>query len=290
MAEHCISEKKHMFSIRNFSFASAGIFACVMAFSLLSSCKKDEAATPSSPAGPTLSSQVQNRWAVSGASFCSIEFNNSNQAIVVYGQNVQNADSVRSYFYRVLDSKNLDVKNFGKILVNSISSSAMDFQFTPTGGSAQNLSAAKSSSAIGTSTNTSLFCRTWKMDKWVIGDTTILDFDSIGIVTATFTGAGTYFVDGLEFFGDSAIENVMSWWKWNPSFPGQKICYSHESESFDCDSNNVVTVTNLTSSELVLKEMDIVYYLLPYNLPARQAVQPGKKSLARLPKNRFFTR
>jgi hypothetical protein len=278
----------------NFFRAVSGCIALMMAVSMLWSCKKDDSTTPSAPAGNSLSSQVQNRWAVSGAAFCSIEFNNSNQAIVVFGQNVQNADSIRSYFYRVVDSKNLDVKNFGKILVNSISNSNMEFQFTPIGGSASSLSAAKAGSAVGTASNTSLFCRTWKMDKWLVGDTTILDFDTIGTVTATFTSAGTYFVQGTVLLGDSAgvdeEGNMMSWWKWNPSFPGDKFCYSHESENFECDSSNVVTINTLTSSEMILTENILTYHLLPYTLPARVAVQPGKKRLPRLPKNSFFVK
>jgi hypothetical protein len=268
-------------------FSSTGFIACLICISLLSSCKKDDAGTATAPS-PSIGSQILNRWAVSGASFCSIEFNNSNQAIVVYGQNLQNADSVRSYFYRVLDSKNVEVKNFGRILVNSISSTSMDFQFTPSLGSAQNLTAAKAGTSVGTASNTSLFCRTWKMDKWMMGDTTIIDFDTVGLVTATFTTAGTYFVDGTELFGDSATENIMSWWKWNPSFPGEKICYSHETEIFDCDSNNVVSVVSLSSSELILDEAGRMYHLLPYTLPARVAVQGNKKRLPRLPRNGFF--
>ena len=272
---------------RIFTFSAAGFIASLMCISLLSSCKKDDAGTTTAPS-PSIGSQILNRWAVSGASFCSIEFNNSNQAIVVYGQNVQTADSVRSYFYRVLDSKNLEVKNFGRILVNSISSTSMDFQFTPSIGSAQNLTAAKAGNSVGTASNTSLFCRTWKMDKWMMDDTALIEFDTVGLVTATFTTAGTYFVDGEELFGDSATENMMSWWKWNPSFPGEKICYSHETETFECDTNNVVRVVSLNSSELILEEKGLMYHLLPYTLPARVAVLRNKKRLPRLPRNGFF--
>jgi hypothetical protein len=254
----------------------------------LFSCKKDDA--PFSAASPPIDGRIQQRWSVSGAAFSSLEFNNSNQAIVVFGSNIRDADSVRSYFYKVLDSKNIDIKNFGKLEVGSISDTAMQFQFRPQTGSIQSLSARKSVSPVGTSSNTSLFCRTWKMDRWTMDGEDMLDFDTIGTVTATFTASGTYFVDGLELFRDSAVENVISWWKWNPSAPGQKICYSHESEDFVCDSNNVVSIESLTASELVMDEQGIRYYLLPYNLPGRMALQPGKAKNISLPERSFLLR
>jgi hypothetical protein len=128
------------------------------------------------------------------------------------------------------------------------------------------------------------------MDRWTIDGEGLLDFDTIGLVTATFTSAGTYFVDGTEFLGDSSDYSI-SWWKWNPTAPGQKICYSHDSENFDCDSTNVVTIESISSSELVLSENFIKYYLLPYNLPGRVAVsnqQPKRK--VKLPGKSFLLR
>jgi hypothetical protein len=261
--------------------------AFLLAMSFLS-CKKDDATT--TPSSPALSSQIQKRWSVSGASFSSLEFNNSNQAIVVYGSSVLDADSIRSYFYKVLDSKNIEIKNFGKLEVSSISDTAMQFQFTAKTGAAQTLNAKKTSTAVGSSSNTSLFCRTWKMDRWTIDGEGFLDFDTIGLVTATFTSAGTYFVEGTEFLGDSSGYSI-SWWKWNPSAPGQKICYSHESDNFDCDSSNVVSIESISSSELIMSEDVIKYYLLPYNLPGRVAVnnqQPKRK--VQLPGKSFFLR
>jgi hypothetical protein len=255
------------------------------------SCKKDDD-IPSAPSSvPELRTQIQKRWSVNGAAFSMLEFNNSNQAIVVFGSNALDADSIRSYFYKVLDSKNIEIKNFGKLEVGSISDTAMQFQFTPNVGSVQNLSGKKSGSSVGSSSNTSLFCRTWKMDRWTIDGEGFLDFDTIGLVTATFTSSGTYYIEGIELQGEPSVENSLSWWKWNPSAPGQKICYSHESENFDCDSTNIVSINSLNTMELVMDERDIRYYLQPYNLPGRVAVsnhQPKRK--IHLPGKSFFHR
>jgi hypothetical protein len=269
-----------------------GLLPVMLAALSLFSCKKDDA--PFSAANPPIDERIQQRWAVSGAAFSSMEFNNSNQAIVVFGSNIQDADSIRSYFYKVLDSKNIDIKNFGKLEVGSISDTAMQFQFTPKNGLAQSLNGKKSVSSVGTSSNTSLFCRTWKMDRWTIDGEDMLDFDTIGTMTATFTTAGTYYIQGSVLLGDSLevdeLDYSISWWKWNPSAPGQKICYSHESENFGCDSNNVVSIQSLTASELVMDERGIRYYLLPYNLPGRMALQPNNRKKIRMPEHSFLFR
>ena len=133
-----------------------GLLPVMLAALSLFSCKKDDAPSVAAAPAPALNSEIQNRWAVSGAAFSSMEFNNSNQAIVVFGSNIQDADSIRSYFYKVLDSKNIDIKNFGKLEVSSISDTAMQFQFTPNNGLAQSLSGKKSVSSVGTSSNTAL--------------------------------------------------------------------------------------------------------------------------------------
>ena len=269
-----------------------GLLPVMLAALSLFSCKKDDA--PFSPAGPSIDERILQRWSVSGAPFSSMEFNNSNQAIVVFGSSVQNADSIRSYFYKLLDSKNVEIKNFGKLEVGSISDTAMQFQFTPKTGTSLSLSAKKSSSPTGTSSVTSTFCRTWKMDRWTIDGEDALDFDTIGLVTATFTSSGTYYVQGSVLLGDSVgvneLDYEISWWKWNPSAIGEKICYSHESENFECDSLNVVSIESLTASGLILNERGITFYLLPYNLPGRMAPQHNSSKKIRLPERSFLFR
>ena len=269
-----------------------GLLPVMLAALFLFSCKKDDA--PFSAANPPIDERIQQRWAISGAAFSSMEFNNSNQVIVVFGSNIQDADSIRSYFYKVLDSKNIDIKNFGKLEVSSISDTAMQFQFTPNNGLAQSLNGKKSAFSVGSSSNTSLLCRTWKVDRWTKDGEDMLDFDTIGTMTATITTAGTYYIQGSVQLGDSLevdeLDYSISWWKWNPSATGQKICYSHESQYFDCDSSNVVSIESLSASELVMDERGIRYYLLPYNLPGRMALQPRKAKNISLPERSFLLR
>ena len=256
----------------------------------LSSCKKDSA-SPSSPVN-TLSTQIQKRWAVSGASFSSMEFNNSNQAIVVFGSSQQTPDSIKSYYYKASDDKTIEIKNFGKMSVSSINEDSIRFSFLPVSGASVSLSGKKSGTSVVTTSNNSLLCRTWRMDRWVEDGETIVNFDTLGLITATFTQNGTYFISGGINFGDSTYvdsEPNLSWWKWSGSNPGQQLCYSHESEIFDCDSSNTVLIETLTSTELNIKQYGINYILKPYNLPGRISLASKPASIRiRLRKGSFL--
>ena len=256
----------------------------------LSSCKKDSA-SPSSPVN-TLSTQIQKRWAVSGASFSSMEFNNSSQAIVVFGSSQLTPDSVKSYYYKASDDKTIEIKNFGKMSVSSINEDSIRFSFLPVSGASVSLSGKKSGTSVVTTSNNSLLCRTWKMDRWVEDGETIVNFDTLGLITATFTQNGTYFISGGINFGDSTYvdsEPNLSWWKWSGSNPGQQLCYSHESEIFDCDSSNTVLIETLTSTELNIKQYGINYILKPYNLPGRISLASKPASIRiRLRKGSFL--
>lgn len=273
-AEHC-SMKISIPAINSiYAFRHLSIPAILMATIVLFSCKKEES-TPASP-GNSLSTQIQKRWDISGASFSSLEFNNSAQAIVVFGASRQNPDSVRSYFYRALDSKTIEIRNFGKMDISSISDTSIRFAFIPTLGNSINLSGNRVASSVGSASNTSLLCRTWKAERFLAEGEVALDFDTIGLLTVTFTSTGTYLVQGALVLGDStgidASDASLSWWKWNSEAPGQKFCYSHDSENFACDSNNVVSIASLTGSELIINEGFLGYELSPYNLPGRVAL------------------
>ncbi len=256
----------------------------------LSSCKKDSA-SPSSPVN-TLSTQIQKRWAVSGASFSSMEFNNSSQAIVVFGSSQQTPDSVKSYYYKASDDKTIEIKNFGKMSVSSINEDSIRFSFLPVSGASVSLSGKKSGTSVVTTSNNSLLCRTWRMDRWAEDGVTTLNFDTIGLITATFTQYGTYFINGSINFGDSTYvdsEPNLSWWKWSGSNPGQQLCYSHKSETFDCDSSNTVLIETLTSTELNIKQYGINYILKAYNMPGRISLASKPVSIrTRLRKGSFL--
>ena len=256
----------------------------------LSSCKKDST-SPSSPVN-SLSTQIQKRWAVSGASFSSMEFNNSAQAIVIFGSSQQTPDSIKSYYYKASDDKTIEIKNFGKLSVSSINEDSIRFSFLPVSGGSVNLSGKKSGTSVGTTSNNSLLCRTWRMDRWVEDGVTTVNFDTIGLLTATFTQNGTYFINGAINFGDStyvSTEPNLSWWKWSGTNPGQQLCYSHESETFDCDSSNTVLIETLTSTELNIKEYGINFILKPYNMPGRISLASKPASIrTRLRKGSFL--
>ena len=249
----------------NFFISGANILFGFIMFSL-ASCSSDSSVSP----GNT-STQIQKKWLINNdksasaiGKFSSIEFNNSAQAMVAFGLNQQSPDSVRSYFYKMTDSKTVDVKNFGKLKIGSISDSTLQFDFSPVSGGTQSLSGKKSNFSVGNASNTSLLCRTWKFEKMVLPSGQTILFDTIlGMVT--FTNSGTYFVNLDD-------ESRMSWWKWYPSDPGKKICYSHQSETFDCElGTNVPTITKLTNTELVVDENGGVTYLSPYTLSGRVA-------------------
>jgi hypothetical protein len=221
-----------------------------------------------------------------------MEFNNSNQAIVVFGSSQLTPDSVKSYYYKASDDKTIEIKNFGKMSVSSINEDSIRFSFLPVSGASVSLSGKKSGTSVATTSNNSLLCRTWKMDRWVEDGVTTLNFDTIGLITATFTQNGTYFINGSINFGDSTYvdsEPNLSWWKWSGSNPGQQLCYSHESETFDCDSSNTVLIETLTSTELNIKELGINFILKPYNMPGRISLANKPSSIrTRLRKGSFL--
>ena len=174
--------------------------------------------------------------------------------------------------------------------VSSINEDSIRFSFLPVSGASVSLSGKKSGTSVATTSNNSLLCRTWKMDRWVEDGVTIVNFDTLGLLTATFTQNGTYFVDGSLYFGDSTTSvEPLSWWKWSGSNPGQQLCYSHESETFDCDSSNTVLIETLTSTELNIKEHGINFILKPYNLPGRISLVSKPVSIrTRLRKGSFL--
>jgi len=72
-----------------------------------------------------------------------MEFNNSNQAIVVFGSNQQTPDSIKSYYYKASDDKTIEIKNFGKMSVSSINEDSIRFSFLPVSGASVSLSGKK---------------------------------------------------------------------------------------------------------------------------------------------------
>lgn len=248
----------------------------------------------------TLSTNIQAKWEIAdpASSFKSMEFNKSAQAIVVPKTGLP-----ASFYYKVLDAKTVDIKNFGKMAVESLNGADFKFTFTPNGStSAQSLLGKKAASTTGTNSGTDILCRTWKVNSLTMTSPAAynVNFDTVGTVLVTFTNTGTYFVQGQVIFdlnsGDSttlsfdSTANMMSWWKWTGP-TGSQICYSHDTSVFDCDSVNTVTFTTLTNNSLVVNQQGLLEsttYLTPYTLGGRMAVDKPRKGKLKHPLPAFL--
>lgn len=262
---------------------SFGIVPVILLALSLFSCKKDESASPS------LNNQILKRWAIGENYFSSIEFTRGNQAIVVFGSSVLRADSIHSYFYKVLDSKTIDIINFGKMEISSINEIEMQFRFIPLSGIGESYTANKSVSEIGASFNNLLFCQTWKFQKIFVDGKSEIDFDSIGTVTFSFTESGTFLQKGDFFIADSVYyfrnRVAYGWWKWNPNAPGSQICTSGDGDNFDCEERSIIPIMSIKTNELVLGNKDFYIQLRPFLYTGRKAVVPTSRPITNLAEN-----
>ena len=273
----------------------AGILSLCLA--AITSCSKD-AQTPGSPSSPGLAKKIQKKWIIGGnksvqadANIISLEFNNSNQAIVAWTETSNPGKEItKSYYYQVKDENNIEVKNFGRFLVDSITDNSARFSFTPTGNSTPIvLTATASTFSVGNSTLTNQLCRTWKLDltktEYFIQDSTG-EFIPLSDTTfpgdpndiITFTSSGT-------FFQPNDTSNTTGYWKWSAN--GNNILCIDDTISFECDIENQFAVSfignklNFTFSftNSILKTV-VTFQCSPYTLTGgRTAVSSGSRSI-----------
>ena len=117
-------------------------------------------------------------------------------------------------------------------------------------GMKNNFVAGKSDEPISSSSRTDMLCRTWIIQKVTDADGNEIydDDDFLGSIVL-FSKAGTY----LVLYGGEGGEAGLSEWKWANS-EQTKLYYSWDNWEDDWEKNNIVTITDLKSTSLVIEE------------------------------------
>ena len=261
--------------------------------SILFSCGETD---NNDPKKTTASQTIAAKWNIVNrpSPFKSIEFNKSSQAIVL-----KISGEYKSYFYKALDTRKFEIKDLGTIEFTDISAGNTECSFNPIGGGGQiAFSAARISKVVSASSNTQNICKTWKLDRI---DTNGVEFfnSNAGLLTATFSEYGTYFVTGgLELRSDSQTvdpnHTMMSWWNWRNSDLSE-MCYDHDTVVTACAGHRYVKIISNNGSNSIWEESHNLttyrFYVSAYSLGGRVAVdnmRPNK--YLRMPKNSLFSK
>jgi len=252
----------------------AFVFTCV-------SCNKDNNNNESS--SDLTVNTLSAKWDIldSNSPYASFEFNKDGNYIVVendsadlrslstnskstlFKNNTVRAASTRSSDSNLspihfgtyqIEGNNIILSGFGLIEVISITAEEFVFSFTlEETGDQHGFVAGKSDEPISSSDRTNMLCRTWIIEHCTIGGE---NFEE-GIVGSIvlFSKAGTYLV---LYEGAGGVAGL-SEWKW-ANQEETKLYYSWANWT-DNWSNNVVTITDLTTTNLVIQEGYITWYL-----------------------------
>ena len=258
------------------------ILLLVVAFT---SCKKDKEESLS-PEVKATAEKISAKWEVAGANspYQSFEFNESGNYIIV--QNSTYSTSLKSVnggvvlygTYKVIDSLTIALSDVGTVHINAITDSGIEFSLELEDGVGTTLEIVATKVAeMEYSERTKLLCRTWSLASIKIDGEENLESDEEFKVL--FSEAGTYLVSE-RYYEEGAWtdwESDISQWTWKNSSE-DVFCYSWDWEStVQCDGDNEVQITTLTSSKLVIVETwtweenntevteTDVFTLVPYN-------------------------
>lgn len=159
--------------------------------------------------------------------------------------------------YRIEGNK-IILSGFGLIEVISITAEEFTFSFTlEATGQTNSFVANKSAEPISSSSRTEMLCRTWVIERLTDGNNNDINDDGADIIGSIvlFSRAGTY----LVLYGGEGGEAGLSEWKWANS-QETKLYYSWENWTDDW-SDNIVTITDLKSTSLVIEEYDWYWHL-----------------------------
>jgi hypothetical protein len=253
------------------------VFAFVFAFA---SCDKGPSGGGSS-SGVSINA-ISAKWEIldSNSPYASFEFNKDGNYIVVEnveaywkssGTNLKNSlikslnfgnattrisksesglSSVHFGTYRIEGNK-IILLDFGVINVITITDKEFSFSLTlDTTGETEDFVAGKSDEPIESTNRTDMLCRTWVLEKLTYeGETFYSD-----AITVLFSRAGTYLVSYV-YEGETGLSE----WKWANSQETQ-LYYSWDNWTDDWN-NNIVTITELTNTSLVIDEDGMISYL-----------------------------
>lgn len=215
------------------------------------SCKKDESEVSQE--------NISGKWEVSNpqtAGYRSFEFNKFGNYIVT------KADLTVKFGIYTIESQKINLVDLGTISSKTLSKESFSFEFTPKDATAPIVIETTKAEEMEASSRTELLCRTWELYS-VDGEPVAGTGEEL---TVLFSAAGTYLVTQEGYSGTAQ-------WMWKDS-QEQVFCYSWEGTP-TCMGENEVTVTKLTSSELVITEDETVYLLVPYTVKRGAAGNPG---------------
>ncbi|WP_299124569.1 hypothetical protein [uncultured Tenacibaculum sp.] len=205
--------------------------------------------------------EISSKWEIENSNYKSFEFNKDGNYIIVKSASANKSKSQKNEKnillgqYEIVDDKTINLIDFGQIIISSINGTKMDFTIVDNKTSTSIEVSSSKIEKISSSTNTDLFCRTWKMTE-VNGE------DVVGTkyeLTVIFSQAGTYFVELVN--PTQSNQGGLAEWKWQNA-EENSLCYSWEGEP-NCTGDNSVTIVELTENKLVFTEDNKTYKLQP---------------------------
>ncbi|UII28765.1 hypothetical protein LVD15_10160 [Fulvivirga maritima] len=230
----------------------------LITLSLLFSCKDDD----STPDDASEKEAISAKWVVNdNDTYQSFEFNKSYTYIVVKVDQVNGAPIVLFGNYNIVDSKTVELEDFGTIEIDEIDDNSISFALQVDGEDKVNISAAKQAE-MNNSTRTELLCRTWQMVTVNGEEVTGTEFD----LTVLFSQAGTYFVELAN--PDDENEGGLASWKWYDDTETHFL-YSWGDPAV-WDEEDIVEVVELTDNSLKILEIysngdEELYEMAPAN-------------------------
>ena len=157
--------------------------------------------------------------------------------------------------YRI-EGNRIILSGFGLIEVTSITAEEFSFSFTlEATGEKNNFVAGKSEEPISSSSRTDMFCRTWIVETFTEDGEIIEELEEIIGSIVLFSKAGTY----LVLYGGEGGDAGLSEWKW-ANQEETELYYSWDNWTDDW-SENIVTITDLTGTSLIIQEKDFIWSL-----------------------------
>lgn len=238
----------------------------LLGLSIFTSCKKDDHPAPTPPPEPekTLFEVILGKWEFNNTSSrksggatvsnknqgeriaVAIEFLNDSTYMLLFS----NGDVIDGKF-SLADSTTIDLTGLGTLSDLSISDSMSSFKLSTPEWGVLSITALKAEE-IPESVNTTLLCRTWKLDSTVAGPATFFSQGGDGYlqIKLMFSKSGTYFL--RQFSPDTLHRAESTSWRWHSTKPNTYV-FSWEGEDKE------VTIKELTETSLKMED-EWIYY------------------------------
>lgn len=226
--------------------------------------------------------QLSAKWVVSGSGeYESFEFNESGNYIVVKkgststrinssertslwgtvvkeptgnaNERVEASSPTINFGSYEITNNTINLSNFGTITVDKLDNNAISFSLQLTGSSNKITITASKQAEMASSTKTDLLCKTWELVTINGSTATGTEYEKL---TVLFSKAGTYYVT----YANAPEKGGLAQWKWKNSTETEFL-YTWTKDVWS--NNDLVTITELTSSTLKMAEGSVTYVLKP---------------------------